>query len=447
MCSTSTTKQELIKALLSNSKLRVSQITSLRYAQFDMQERQVAVETKARREKIKLQETTYELLRQHVLEQEPEDLQAFVFPSPTNPQKPISTRSINYLLEREAQRQGLPHVTPRQLRAKAPEVAAEVAKPEKLTLRKLVADFKAKELPAIALNLEQAQLVPTGLFIGRVHEIEQANRLLSLGVNVVVTGEAGVGKNCFLDQLQYPLPALVLDDTKDFKKSLANAVVFLLGGDEEEARAKLELTDKVNKESMVNLACLLCELVPKKSHILRITDVSDITPMIVRVLKEKLVEHFVIVATARELRKDRSDFLWSFERVELQNLWRAETIQLTYQLCEQLPVEDFTYLKNQVWNASHGNPRMITQICERLSREFGLIQRDTIARICNAYLGKRAREIDMSFLFLGICLIVFLVAWYRTGAERQLLRYAQYFVFVTLIFGRAFFGRFKRNII
>lgn len=448
-------RHRLLTALISGCELRVTQAISLRFSDFDFEHRLLKVEGKRPRT-IFLENEVYETLRQYTAEAQPQDLAQYLFPSPTNTGKHIDRRSVNYALQRFAENQGLEHITPRTLKniaqaPETPETPTTQAKTSKFTLRALVASHKAQANP-IPLNLQQAQNLPTDLHIGRQDQINHANSILMRGINLVITGEAGVGKNRFLDCLQYPLPTIVLDDTKDFKKSLANAIVFLLGGDEEEARLRLnctgeELMTKVNKESMVNLADLLCDLVPKKSHILRISDVSDVTPLVIRVLKERLVEHFIIATTARELRKDRSDYLWNFERIELKNLPRAQSIQLAYQLSETLPIEDFTYFKNKIHQTTQGNPRMIAQICDRISREFGLIQNHIVESICNSYLGKRVREIDMSFFFLALCLIVFAIVWFRTGAERELLRFARFGIVILLVFGRAFFRNFKRKII
>jgi hypothetical protein len=452
-------------AMLIETGLRVTQVVNLTYKNFNFETRQLSIEGKTPKV-IELNGEVYETLRLYVDEVKPETLDKFLFESPDRPDKHITRQSVNLYLQRFAHKKGLEHITPKSLRTGTEPKQREVlefetvqetpnkeAKTSKLTLRELVANHK-KEVTPIPLNLEQTALVPQNLLIGRQDTIEQANTILAKGLNLIITGETGTGKNRLLDSLAYPLPVLEFDDTKDFKKNLANAILFLLKGDEDQARAKVfgnasdeEVYTKITKESMVNLAHVLCDLVPKKAYILRITDVSDVTPLVIRILKERLVEHFVIVTTAREIRKDRSDFLWSFERIELKNLKRADSIQLTYQLCERLPVEDFTYLKNKVYHVSQGNPRMITQICERISREFGLIQNWVIDKICNSYLGKRIRELDMSFLLIGICLIAFFVAWYRTGAEREFYRYARYCIIVFLLFGRAFFAQFKRKII
>ncbi len=72
-----------------------------------------------------------------------------------------------------------------------------------------------------------------------------------------------------------------------------------------------------------------------QEYILKIGDIDSITPTVVKAL-EVLKDHFTIITTGRSLKPQSAGFIWNFERIEINNLSRPNTLRLTHYLCQEL---------------------------------------------------------------------------------------------------------------
>ena len=482
------TRHKLMFFLLLDTGVRVSELIRLKYSSFDFRNKILKVQSLKKRDHVKfrdipLSNRLYESLSDFVAEFPPGNIDNYIFPSPNTDSGHIARITVNKMLNRFIKRvpelagmkvtpHSFRHTFATHLRAKGTnledikdalghdqtyvsriyaqpdveELRAKIDQGEKKYSGWLMKLFK-KPARTIPLNV---QVLDSSFVVGRKEEIKKINELISKDINIILTGSAGVGKSHILENLTFQKPRLILDDCKQIKKSLSNILLFLLKGDKEEFIKLLfkddtDLKTKVSKESAYNLADLICQITKKNEYVLQINDVEGVAPTTVRILKEKLMQHFTVITTAREITIKKSDFLWNFERVDIKPLCRADALAMVYRLCASLEIQDYTHLKNKVWDTSQGNPRMIFQLCERLSKETSQITNDVVTEICDNYIGKRVREIDMSFFFFFLFAVGFVVFWYKTGAERQMLSYARYMILFILLFGRGFFRSFSKK--
>lgn len=224
--------------------------------------------------------------------------------------------------------------------------------------------------------------------VGRKKEMTQLMSAVNRDINTIILGDTGVGKSLLLESLINSSGRQVLkfDDTRGLKKSLTNTLLLLFDGDKEKV-AKLMFQDieekdiqiKISKENTLNIAKMLCSVCEHKEYILSFENLDDISPASVRVM-EILAEHFVIVGTARFVPVSKATFLWNFERIQVSNLSRNDAMGLIYRQTSHFECEDLTHLKTALWEASQGNPRMIIQMIDRLSKE-SYLDRDVVNEI------------------------------------------------------------------
>jgi integrase/recombinase XerD len=321
-------------------------------------------------------------------------------------------------------------------------INASTPKPSRLARIRL----KLFPVRARLINLPSA-IIPN--LVGRDNESRLVERLMQQGNSTVVVGSIGVGKSFLIDSLKFTRPILEMDDTKDFKKSLANCLIHLLGTKDDVARLIYSTDDpnalrvKVSKESVPNLCKLLADACDRKSYILKIGEIDSVTPSVVRAL-EILKNHFVVLTTSRAVKMSNSSFLWDFEKVEIKPLARVDSLRLFHRLTDDLQLQQLEWIQNKIYDTSEGNPRMITELAERIRRE-PIIDAYVVDEICNGYLGRQTREIDISpfLLLLGGGLILFRYIGRETGD--QSLTFIGGVAMVILMFGRYFFGRAKRK--
>lgn len=296
------------------------------------------------------------------------------------------------------------------------------------------------------LNLP-AVLIPE--LVGRDEEAKRIQKLLANKISVIVTGPAGIGKKFLLESISYPMKVLEIDDISDFKKSIASALVHLLGSKEAVASLLYNTTDpnalrtKVGKESLPNLCKLLTDACDKKEYILRINDLDRLTPTVAKAL-DILKDHFVIVTSARSIPLDKSSFVWAFEKLDLKPLSRTDTLRLFHRLTADLVMQETEWIQTKVWDTSAGNPRMTIELAERIRTEL-VIDAYVVDQICNDYLGKQTREIDASpYLLLGFgSLIIF--KYLGREAGEQGMTFIGSAVMVIALFARYFLRIGKRK--
>ncbi|RYC70076.1 tyrosine-type recombinase/integrase [Spirosoma sordidisoli] len=286
-----------------------------------------------------------------------------------------------------------------------------------------------------------AMLIPD--LVGRDEEARRIQQLISNKVSVILVGPTGIGKSFLLESLSYPGKVLEIDDVSDFKKSIASALIHLLGSREAVAELLYKTTDadavraKVSKESLPSLCKLLTDCCDRKEYVLLINDIDRITPTVVKAL-EQLKDHFVIVTSARRIPLDKSSFLWNFEKIELTPLSRPDSLRLLHRLTADLAMNGTEWIQNKIWDTSAGNPRMITELAERIRQE-PVIDSYVVDTICNEYLGRQTQEIDASpfllLLFGGLIILKYVGResgedglTFIGSAIMALLLFARYFV-------------------
>ncbi|OIN61212.1 hypothetical protein BLX24_03890 [Arsenicibacter rosenii] len=290
--------------------------------------------------------------------------------------------------------------------------------------------------------------------VGRDEDVKKIERLLQQGVSVIVTGPTGIGKSFLIDKLRYPKKVLEIDDHKEFKRSLAACLVHLLGSEEEPGRQAVAnliygtdnpdaLVVKTSKESMPNLCRLLCDACGRKEYILKINDLESVTPSVVRIL-EMLKDHFVILTTARTVKMNNSSFLWDFEKIDLKPLSRPDSLRLFHRLTADLELQQVEWIQNKIHDTASGNPRMVMELAERIRQE-PVIDAFVVDEICNNYLGRQTREIDISPVLLLLFGSLMILRYVGRETGDQELTFIGGAVLVMMMFARYFLKEGRRK--
>jgi hypothetical protein len=469
--------------LMVDAGLRVTEAISLKWTDIDVRKRQIRIRSLKKRGKdsfrfVPMSERLF-LAVAGLINKKGRDGD-FLFPGNSDG-KTITRLAVNkWMKQLAADYADLPHIHPHAFRhtfatnllargAELVEIKSALgherlqtstiyAQPDRERLRSLIEAstprpgfwmrLQSKLFPAAQARINlPAVLIPE--LVGRDEEAKQIQKLLANKVSVIVTGPVGVGKSFLLESMNYPTKVLEIDDISDFKKSIAGALVHLLGSKEAVAELLYKTSDpdavraKVSKESLPNLCKLLTDACDKKEYILRINDIDRITPTIVKAL-EQLKEHFVIITSARSIPLDKSSFLWSFEKITLKPLSRPDSLRLFHRLTADLDMQEVEWIQNKVYDTSEGNPRMVTELAGRISSE-PVIDAYTVDRICNDYLGRQTREIDISpyLLLAGGGLILFRYIGRESG--EQGLTFIGGVAMVVVMFGRYLFRGAKRK--
>jgi integrase/recombinase XerD len=475
--------------LLHDAGLRVSEMCGLKWNALDFRNKTLTVRSLKKRgdEKKRVIPVSERLLAAIVdlLQKYPaDDKNAYIFPSPNDKTKPIGRSAVNntfYKIKEAAPELGriyphkLRHTFATNLRANNAELAdikdllghtnlntsLIYAHADSAKLREMINATLPK--PTLAERLKQALFKPAkkrinlscfdnSQFIGRELEARNITELIEKNISVLVTGKIGTGKSTLINNLSFTRPVLEMEDCKDFKKSLANILLFLFDGDKEQViklfypdTDKANLTAKVNRESVPAICKILLSACRKQEYILKIGTVDNITPTVVSAL-EILKDHFTIITTARNIKTSQAGFIWNFERVELENLPRPAALRLTQYLVTDLEPENPEYLRNKVWDISEGNPRQIQELCDRFRKE-PVLDNETVSDICGGYIGKQTTEIDMSIylllIFGGLAVLRYLAA----ETANPSLRFIGGCFMILLMFGRYFFNSARRKTI
>jgi hypothetical protein len=481
--------------LLGDAGLRVSEMRTLTWAGFDFRARTLAVHSLKKRKTTKprkprtvpvsdrLLDTLTDLLQKYP----PTSKTDYLFPSTSKPGQPVGRSAVNNMLAKiqaanpeAAGSSGrlyphkLRHTFATSLRAQGAELAdiRDLLGHENLNTSLIYAHADTAQLrlkinasqPKPTLRQRLSKLLfrvqrkrvnwvdfDTKQLIGRELEARKIAEAVSKNVSVLITGRIGTGKTQLLDSLKFSQPVLEMEDCKDFKKSLANILLYLFNGDKEQAGALFfkdlkehgKLLAQVNKETIPAMCKILMSVCRPFEYILKIGDIDAITPGVVKAL-ESLKDHFVIVTTSRGVKAANAGFIWNFERVELENLSRQNCLRLTHHFTQELEPENAEYLRNKVWDSSEGNPRMIQELCARFRKE-PVLDNETVADICGSYIGKQTREIDMSILLLVVFGGLSLLRYMSRENHDPSLRFVGGVAMVLLMFGRYFFNSARRK--
>lgn len=483
--STTNPKHKAQILLMLDAGLRVSEVTNLSWKDLDFRKRILKVQSLKKRDndqpprQIPMSERLYDSFAELVDKKGKSE--GYVFANPKG--APPSRQSVNNLLRGiESKSPEIVRLHPHKLRHTfATNLRAQGAKiedirdllghektdtsliyahadPEELR-RKIEASQPKKtwyQRAKIFLGLQnkrrRLQVITTDprLLVGRINEVKQIEKLISKNISVIITGEIGVGKSHLLNNLKFDKPVLEIDDCKDFKKSVLGIILHLFQGDKLTAQ-KLIFADqtpdkidaKVSKESLINLCLLLKQITEKNEYILKIGDLDSVTPSVVKAL-QVLKEHFVIITTSRAVKMENTSFLWDFDKIEIKPLSREDSLKLFHRLLVTEEIENLEFVRNKIYETSEGNPRIITELSERLLKE-DFINGEITEEICNGYLGRQTKEIDMSIYLLLIfgSLVVLKYIGRETGEES--FRFIGSCIMIVMLFARYFFNAVRRK--
>lgn len=277
---------------------------------------------------------------------------------------------------------------------------SEVFDGKKTKLQKLKDKvFGVESQPVI--NIEPLQ---NHLMLGRDVLMHEINDKVSRNINIILLGSTGVGKSTMLKNINATgRKILYIDDCSEMKVTLLNTLMYLYDGKEKVFELifgeydKSKIKTKLSRHSMKHLAQCICDVVQPHEYLLVIDSVDRIPPRVVDVI-EIFKDHFTIVTSARDIALNKTTFLWNFETIKIQNLTRADSLDLIKKLSYNLDVEDYEQYKNYIWHKSDGNPRVIQEMVERFRKE-PVISKEVVRSI--DHYGS-LKEIDMSLAILII---------------------------------------------
>ena len=241
--------------------------------------------------------------------------------------------------------------------------------------------------------------------IGRKDEITQIVNLAEKKVNILITGEQGLGKTHLTTNLTDNGrlgKVLRVDDMTAIKGTLAGMVLTLFEGDKDKIKdllygADTDIEKIITKESIKRLCELLIRTTTKHEYTIVIDDATRITPLGISTL-EKLNGHFHMIIAARSIKLSQVSFLSNFEKIKLTGLSRPEAVELITRGSQDFTdrIEDWEAYKAHVWRATNGNPKFILELIERFRRE-PYVSIDLIQKITHT---TALKEIDMSLTII-----------------------------------------------
>ena len=272
--------------------------------------------------------------------------------------------------------------------------------------------FRIKDVHVLPMNVGV-----TKFHVGRKAEIAELVDLSNKKVNVLLLGNQGVGKSHLLDNYQGE-KVLRIDDTKDFKKTIANCLINIVesvettktiqydeDGQEIPPKSAAEIILEmlgINKSVITTQSAKrLCELMVKVTKPLEYTIIidkaDDVTPSVIKYL-EFLRNHFHFIVAARQIAIRTATWLTNFQRIELKPLNRSETIELIVRASEDFRelIEDFEVYKNHIWAKCAGNPQFTLELIDRFRKEDFV----SVVSVANIEHTAGRKELDMSLVVL-----------------------------------------------
>ena len=191
-----------------------------------------------------------------------------------------------------------------------------------------------KFFPVQTIHIIPAEIGITNFHIGRKEEMQKLHDCGKKKINLLITGEQGVGKSHLLDNYNYG-NLIRIGDLSTTKKMIAGLLLHLFETDKqsiaktlyEKQLNKNDIDTLVYRETIKRMTEMLIQITEQHEYTLLIDDVTRIPPTGVLAL-EKLKNHFHIICAARRIPMTKSSFLTNFERIELKPLSRPESIEL-----------------------------------------------------------------------------------------------------------------------
>ncbi len=275
-----------------------------------------------------------------------------------------------------------------------------------------------KFFPIQTIHIIPTEIGITNFHIGRKEEMQ---KLLDCGkkkINLLITGEQGVGKTHLLDNYNYG-KLIRIGDLSTTKKMIAGLLLHLFETDKqsiaktlyEKQLNKNDIDTLVYRETIKRMTDMLIQITEQHEYTLLIDDVTRIPPTGVIAL-EKLKNHFHIICAARRIPMTKSSFLTNFERIELKPLSRPESIELINRVSQPIlqKIEDYETYKNHIFENTNGNPLFMIEMIERYSKEPEI----TLEVIRDYRHTSALKEFDFS-LVLVIILSSLMVLRYISG--------------------------------
>lgn len=281
----------------------------------------------------------------------------------------------------------------------------------------------------------------------RLEALRRINNLLSKQRNVIILGEAGVGKSFLIKLINSKEKLLFIDDFYEFKTTIINWVLSIFDNDKKLAEEKLnELSETSNvkylqRTSIPNLLRIINENTKKGDYIIIIDSMDSITPRMLKCL-DILKDKFRIVAASRALPKKKETLLWDFDVVELSNMNKKESYNFIEKRLPPVGIAGFKDIKevqSHIYLNSDGNPRLMTEFIRRLENE-GNVCPENLDEVMHKY-GKK----EKSFLvYLGIIVILLIPLRYiYLITENPNHKIIGSLALVIMIMGRYLYKNFK----
>jgi len=282
----------------------------------------------------------------------------------------------------------------------------------------LMAKLYRKFFPTQTLHIIPSEIGITNFHIGRKEELLKLHDCGKKKINLLITGEQGIGKSHLLDNFNYG-KLIRIGDLSTTKKMIAGLLLHLFETDKESIAKTLyekqlnknDIDTLVYRETIKRMTEMLIQITEQHEYTLLIDDVTRIPPTGVLAL-EKLKNHFHIICAARRIPMTKSSFLTNFERIELKPLSRPESIELINRVSQPIlqKIEDYETYKNHIFENTNGNPLFMIEMIERYSKEPEI----TLEIIRDYRHTSALKEFDFS-LVLVILLSSLMVLRYISG--------------------------------
>ncbi|MDC3253941.1 tyrosine-type recombinase/integrase, partial [bacterium] len=275
-----------------------------------------------------------------------------------------------------------------------------------------------KFFPTQTIHIIPTEIGITNFHIGRKEEMQKLHDCGKKKINLLITGEQGIGKSHLLDNYNYG-NLIRIGDLSITKKMIAGLLLHLFETDKESIAKTLyekqlnknDIDTLVYRETIKRMTEMLIQITEQHEYTLLIDDVTRIPPTGVLAL-EKLKNHFHIICAARRIPMTKSSFLTNFERIEIKPLSRPESIELINRVSQPTlqKIEDYETYKNHIFENTNGNPLFMIEMIERYSKESEI----TLEVIRDYRHTSALKEFDFS-LVLVIILSSLMVLRYISG--------------------------------